>query len=179
MAKGSPSLVALLGLLAVAGYQNRDKLAEMLNSRPGADPDRQPQGTFGESSFGQSSSGQGSFGQGSFGQGGLIDGVRDLVGGAGGGSLMGGLSELFERFANPVQKAKVDTWVQRGPNAPLAPGDLEEVLDEDTIAELVAKTGLSRDELLSRLSTSLPDAVDQVTPDGHFPPISMSEPRSV
>ena len=30
MSRGFPSMAALLGLLAVAGYQNRDKLAEML-----------------------------------------------------------------------------------------------------------------------------------------------------
>ena len=29
MSRGMPSMVALLGLLAVAGYQNRDKLKEM------------------------------------------------------------------------------------------------------------------------------------------------------
>jgi hypothetical protein len=28
MARGMPSLAALLGLVAVAGYQNRDKLGE-------------------------------------------------------------------------------------------------------------------------------------------------------
>ena len=31
MSRGLPSMTALLGLLAIAGYQNRDKLAEMLN----------------------------------------------------------------------------------------------------------------------------------------------------
>ena len=30
MTRGMPSMVALLGLLAVAGYQNRDKIAEAL-----------------------------------------------------------------------------------------------------------------------------------------------------
>ena len=30
MSRGFPSMTALLGLLAVAGYQNRDKLAELL-----------------------------------------------------------------------------------------------------------------------------------------------------
>ena len=40
MSRGYPSMTALLGLLAVAGYQNRDKIAEMLRgaqSNP-ADP---------------------------------------------------------------------------------------------------------------------------------------------
>lgn len=30
MSRGLPSMTALLGLLAIAGYQNRDKLAEIL-----------------------------------------------------------------------------------------------------------------------------------------------------
>ena len=38
MSRGFPSMTALLGLLAVAGYQNRDKIAEILGglgqSRP-------------------------------------------------------------------------------------------------------------------------------------------------
>ncbi|MHC2399386.1 hypothetical protein ACVMGC_003930 [Bradyrhizobium barranii subsp. barranii] len=35
MTRGMPSMTALLGLLAIAGYQNRDKLAELLKG-PGA-----------------------------------------------------------------------------------------------------------------------------------------------
>jgi uncharacterized protein YidB (DUF937 family) len=30
MSRGFPSMTALLGLLAIAGYQNRDKIAELL-----------------------------------------------------------------------------------------------------------------------------------------------------
>jgi uncharacterized protein YidB (DUF937 family) len=39
MSRGLPSTTALLALLAVAGYQNRDKIAEMLrgSGRSGAD----------------------------------------------------------------------------------------------------------------------------------------------
>src|ERR1044072_2590759 len=35
MSRGLPSMTALLGLLALAGYQNRDKLAELLKSTGG------------------------------------------------------------------------------------------------------------------------------------------------
>ncbi|MCC2652339.1 MAG: hypothetical protein K0Q60_2502, partial [Microvirga sp.] len=31
MSRGFPSMTALLGLLAVAGFQNRDKLSEMFS----------------------------------------------------------------------------------------------------------------------------------------------------
>jgi uncharacterized protein YidB (DUF937 family) len=34
---------------------------------------------------------------------------------------------------------------------------------------LVKQTGLSREELLSRLSKVLPEAVDKLTPDGRLP----------
>ena len=41
MSRGFPSMTALLGLLAIAGYQNRDKIAEMLRgsgqNKPGAE----------------------------------------------------------------------------------------------------------------------------------------------
>ncbi|KQP72974.1 hypothetical protein ASF41_19205 [Methylobacterium sp. Leaf111] len=40
MSKGYPSMTALLGLLAVAGYQNRDKLAELLKGHEPTAPQR-------------------------------------------------------------------------------------------------------------------------------------------
>ena len=38
MSRGMPSMTALLGLLAIAGYQNRDKLAEMLKGASANNP---------------------------------------------------------------------------------------------------------------------------------------------
>ena len=46
MSRGTPSMIALLGLLAVAGYQNRDKIAEVLGGgkqEPGSGPDQNNQ----------------------------------------------------------------------------------------------------------------------------------------
>jgi uncharacterized protein YidB (DUF937 family) len=37
------------------------------------------------------------------------------------------------------------------------------------MAELIAKTGLSRQQLAERLSTALPEAVNHMTPDGKLP----------
>ncbi|OYW56604.1 MAG: hypothetical protein B7Z10_04805 [Rhodobacterales bacterium 32-66-7] len=160
MAKGSPSLIALLGVLAVAGYQNRDRLGEMLRSQSDTTGD-------GTARTDQSSSG-----------GGLMDSLRQMAGGAGAGGLMGGLSEMVERFTGSPQRAKAESWIGTGQNEAIGPDEMEQALDEDTIAELVEKTGLSRSELLSRLSQTLPDAVDQATPDGEFP-VSLQEPRSI
>lgn len=171
MARGGfPSMTALLGLLAVAGYQNRDKLSEMLGSRG--------QGAGGTGLGGASAGGGlgGALGGllggqgGASGQGGLGGLLGGLAGGAGlGGVLGGGLSEMQGRFRQAGHGDTVDSWVGAGPNREVSPRDLEQAIGEDTIADLTEQTGLSRDELLARLSRELPNAVDRYTPDGRLP----------
>ena len=151
MSRGFPSMTALLGLLAIAGYQNRDKLAEMLGGGgpkgPGGAAPGQPGGQQG-------------------GLGGLLEQFK----GAGvGGLLGGGLGELVDRFKQAGQGEVADSWVGTGPNKSVAPTDLERAIGPDVIADLSQKTGLSREELLARLSRELPKAVDQYTPDGRLP----------
>ena len=86
MSRGFPSMTALLGLLAIAGYQNRDKLSEMIGGLGGG-ASGAPGGAGGLGSAG----GAGGLG----GLGGLLSGL----GGAGaGGLLSGGLGELVDRF---------------------------------------------------------------------------------
>ena len=150
MSRGFPSMTALLGLLAVAGYQNRDKIAEMLrgSGKPGAD---------------QGASGGGLGG----GLGGLLGG---RAGGAGaGGLLSGGLGELLDRFKQNGQGETAESWVGTGANKPCTPAQLEQALGPDVLETLTAKTGLSREELTSRLCRELPNAVDKYTPEGRIP----------
>lgn len=152
MAKGMPSIVALLGLLAVAGYQNRDKLGQLLNNagNPANDPNNPNRDQIG--------------------RGGILNGLGDaFTGGNAGGALTGGLGDLVERFRQSGRGDKADSWIGTGENAPVDNADLEATLGEDILAELTEKTGLSRAELLDRLSKTLPDAVNQMTPTGHLP----------
>jgi uncharacterized protein YidB (DUF937 family) len=140
MARGFPSMTALLGLLAVAGYQNRDRIAEMLR--------------------GSAAGGNAGFGSG----------LGNMLGSSGtGGLLGGGIGELLERFQQSGHGETAKSWVGAGPNREIAPDELEQALGEDTLAELTAKTGLSRQDLLARLSRDLPTAVDRLTPDGRVP----------
>ena len=179
MSGGYPSMTALLGLLAVAGFQNRDKIAELLGggqSQGGTGS----QGGFGGASAqgGQGGLGQGGFGQGGIGQAGAQGGLGGLLGqlgsslggsGGSGGFLSGGLGELVDRFRQNGQGEVAESWVNTGPNKEIAPHQLERAIGADVLATLSEKTGLSRDELLSRLSKNLPDAVDRYTPDGRLP----------
>lgn len=143
-----PSMTALLGLLAIAGYQNRDKIAEMLRGQQPSTP-------------GQPGDQSGDLG----GLGGLLG----SLGGAGAGGLLGGLGELLDNFRQNGQGDLADSWVGTGPNKEIAPPQLEQAIGPDVLDMLTQQTGLSREEILARLSRELPNAVDQYTPDGRLP----------
>jgi len=89
-----------------------------------------------------------------------------------GGLLSGGLSDLVERFKQNGQGDIADSWVSTGPNKPVAPHQVERAIGPDVLATLSEHTGLSREELLSRLSRNLPEAVDKYTPEGRLPSAS-------
>jgi uncharacterized protein YidB (DUF937 family) len=167
MSRGFPSMTALLGLIAIAGYQNRDKLAELLRGAGGPSPNA----PGGPGQIGQQGSGLGGpLGQQQGGLGGLLG----SLGGAGaagglGGLLGGGLGELVERFKQAGHGDVADSWVGSGPNRQVAPDDLENAIGPDVLEDLTRQTGLSREEILQRLSRDLPDAVDKYTPEGRLP----------
>ena len=152
MSRGMPSMVALLGLLAVAGYQNRGKLAEVLGGLKQA-----PGGGLGQNNP-----------QGD--QGGVLGSLGGLLGGGSVGSVLsGGLRDLVEHFKQNGQGQAADSWVKPGPNQQLGPDQLEQAIGPDMLNTLSQQTGLSREELLSRLTRELPAAVDKFTPEGRLP----------
>ena len=152
MSRGMPSMVALLGLLAAAGFQNRDKIAEVLGGlkqQPGSEP--------GSANATRA-------------QGGALGNLGGLIGGAGIGSVLsGGLRDLVERFTQNGQGEAADSWVRPGPNQELGPDQLEQAIGPEVLNSLVQQTGLTREELLSRLSREVPAAVDKLTPEGRLP----------
>lgn len=141
MARGMPSLAALLGLVAVAGYQNRDKIGEFFK---GLEDPSSPAG-------------------------GMLERVKKGMGDSSTAvSIRDGVGELVERFKQNGQGAAADSWVVHGPNRTISEMQLEKALGPDLIEGLVKQTGLSREELLSRLAKTLPEAVDKLTPEGRL-----------
>ncbi len=151
MARGFPSMTALLAMLAVVGYQNRDKIGEVLGKAGGEG-----------------------------GLGGLLEklGLNTKGAAGAGGILTGGLGELLDRFKQNGQGDKAESWVNTGPNKQLTPTDLEKALGPEVLASLAQHTNLSKEELLSRLSRELPNAVDKYTPQGRVPTEAEAQGRS-
>jgi uncharacterized protein YidB (DUF937 family) len=134
-------MTALLGLLAIAGYQNRDKIAEIISGMSKGAP--APGG---------------------------LGGLLGKLGASGpGGLLNGGLKELVDQFTANGQKDVVDSWVAHGPNKQVNADQMRSAIGPEVLRTLSQQTGLSEDELLKRLSQNLPDAVDKYTPDGRLP----------
>jgi len=163
----SNALKALLGVLAVAGYQNRDKIGELLNglrnpSQPGADGQPQSGGGLGDLLGGLAGSNQTSAG-GLGGLGGLFGGA------AAGGGLASSLGELLQQFQEKGHGETANSWVQPGENKPVDDRELSDVLGPEVLNDLSARTGLSPEEILGRLSRDLPTAVDDLTPNGQLP----------
>ena len=135
MSKGMPSMAALLGLIAVAGYQNRDKLAAMYNeitSSSAKSPTTEAPKT-------------------------------DIMGG-----IATAVRQVVQSLNSAGQGETAESWVGTGRNQAIEQEKLEQAVGRETIDQLTRKTGLSRAEILRRLTADLPRAVDEFTPNGRL-----------
>ena len=144
----SPTMLALLGVLAYRTLKGKGRLADMLGTATGS---------------------------------GAAVG-RSPLAGLGGGALSGGLTELLDRFRQSNPRTPANSWVASGSNEPIAPDELERTLGAERIQWLIEQTGMPKNELLAGLASSLPDAIDKLTPEGRIPTESeleqMDDPRS-
>ena len=152
----SPITMALLGLLAYKAVKSfRGDTAQAGAAQPGTAPAAPGGGAFG-------------------GLGDLFKGIgagNGMAAGAGGlgGLLTGGLGDLLKQFQGAGKGDVAKSWVGTGQNEPITPTDLGKVMTPEQIDFLMARTGLSREELLAGLSEQLPKAVDHLTPEGRLP----------
>ncbi len=148
MSRGMPSMTALLGLLAIAGYQNRDKLADMFRNATSSQPASGAPDALS----------------------GMLGNFGGLLGAGGVGSLLnGGIGELLEHFKQNGQGDAAQSWIDQGPNREVSPPELKQAIGPDVLQKLEQQTGLSQQEIIERLSRELPAAIDKYTPDGRLP----------
>ncbi|RXG93719.1 YidB family protein [Bradyrhizobium zhanjiangense] len=150
----SPMTMALLGLLAWKAFKHLT--ANQSGTAPQPSPTPAPPPVNAGAGGGLSDLLKG-------GLGGL------LAGGAAGTVLSGGLGDLLNQLQQSGHGDTANSWVGKGQNKPIAPGDLASALGADQIDSLSAQSGLSREELLSGLSQYLPQVIDHLTPDGRLP----------
>ena len=124
------------------------------------------------------------------GGGGLGDLLGGILGGSQGGSsgalggnpmlrmllplvasllMNGGLQKILGRLQESGKGEKGQSWVSTGPNEPVDADDIKAALDDQELAEIAQKLGVSEDEAAEAVAQVLPDVVDKATPAGELP----------
>ena len=104
---------------------------------------------------------------------GLLDG---LLGGAVGAEMVtvvngliekhGGVQGIVAQLEQQGLGGTVRSWVGTGANQPITADQVHQAFGSDTVKELAAKVGMTPQDLASKLSQFLPQAIDKLTPGG-------------
>ncbi len=81
----------------------------------------------------------------------------------------GGLGGLVQSFKDKGLGEAVASWIGKGENLPISADQIQSVLGNETIQNLASKFGIPGDQIGSMLALSLPEAVDELTPEGTIP----------
>jgi uncharacterized protein YidB (DUF937 family) len=101
---------------------------------------------------------------GLFGKGGLdMDNVNALL------EQFGGVDGIMSKLQESGLGDQLSSWIGSGENQAVSPDQIKDALGKADLDQLAAKTGLDVDDLAGRISTKMPDAIDQLTPDGAVP----------
>lgn len=81
----------------------------------------------------------------------------------------GGIAGLMQKFQSAGMGDTIASWVGTGPNQPVSPAALQQVLDPATVQAIAEKTGLPIEQLMAQASQHLPQMIDGLTPNGQIP----------
>ena len=82
----------------------------------------------------------------------------------------GGLQGLMAKFSQAGMGDVFSKWVSTGPNPPISPDQVKEVVGCDQIQALAAKLGIDPNRAAEVLAEHLPTVVDRLTPQGKIDP---------
>jgi uncharacterized protein YidB (DUF937 family) len=96
---------------------------------------------------------------------GLIKNVLEMIN----NPQTGGLAGLVKQFQDKGLGNMVSGWISTGPNPPISPTQVQNVLGSQQLQQLASKTGLPLQALTAKIATVLPLVVDHLTPNGQLP----------
>jgi uncharacterized protein YidB (DUF937 family) len=116
--------------------------------------------------------------------GGIDDLLAGLMGGKGGGAVAalapvlgallagGGLGKVLAGFQEQGLSEKTDSWIGTGPNEPIDAGEVRAALGDAQLADIAQKLGITEEQAAQALAETLPQVIDQVSPEGRLRPES-------
>ncbi|WP_419759743.1 YidB family protein [Acidisoma sp.] len=89
--------------------------------------------------------------------------------GMGTGLAGGGLGGILSAFEQAGLGHIAQSWVGNGPNQPVSPDQLQNVLGQDKVQSMASQAGMEPNDFLGQLAQHLPNAVHGMTPNGQLP----------
>ena len=90
----------------------------------------------------------------------MLESVTELIG------QHGGLGGLLDKLKASGLGDAVSSWVGKGDNQPVPANQLESAVGADTISQIIAKLGVTKEQASSLLARYLPMVIDRLTPHG-------------
>jgi uncharacterized protein YidB (DUF937 family) len=81
----------------------------------------------------------------------------------------GGLQGLLAKAQQAGYGEQVQSWIGTGQNMPIDAGALSQIFGHGQLGQIAQQLGVSRDEATGQLAQTLPQMVDEMTPQGQIP----------
>ncbi len=81
----------------------------------------------------------------------------------------GGLGGLTEKFQQAGLGDVIGSWIGRGQNLPVSPGQITGVLGSETLEAMARQLGVDPAQASAQLAQVLPGLIDKLTPHGALP----------
>ena len=81
----------------------------------------------------------------------------------------GGLADVIGAFNKGGLGDIMSSWVGGGPNKPVDPGALGNILGPDVLGQFAQKAGIGHGDASSVLASVLPELINHMTPQGQVP----------
>jgi uncharacterized protein YidB (DUF937 family) len=84
---------------------------------------------------------------------------------------------LMQKLRASGLEEQVSSWVAKGQNMPVVGAQIKKALGNEKVAEIASKLGITPDQAADDLAQTVPEVVDEVTPDGEVPTPEQVEER--
>ena len=81
----------------------------------------------------------------------------------------GGLQGILGKAQQAGYGDEVRSWIGTGQNLPIDAGALSQIFGQGQLGQIAQQLGLSREETAGQLAQTLPQVVDEMTPNGQIP----------
>jgi uncharacterized protein YidB (DUF937 family) len=79
---------------------------------------------------------------------------------------LGDVKGLLGKLQESGLGSQVSSWIGNGSNMPITPDQIREALGNEKVQQIAQTLGLPTDKILNFLSENLPNAVDEMSPQG-------------